>query len=77
MGTQFLELLINLERISDHCSNAAVRILHQYAQRDTLVREDIHAYLHTLHQGGSDEFNQLFREDKEKYALPAFDSVSV
>ena len=77
VGTQFLELLINLERISDHCSNAAVRILHQYAQRDTLVREDIHAYLHTLHQGGSDEFNQLFREDKEKYALPAFDSASV
>lgn len=75
VGTQFLELLINLERISDHCSNAAVRILHQYAQRDTLVREDIHAYLHTLHQGNSPDFNQLFQEDKEKYALPAFDTV--
>ena len=75
VGTQFLELLINLERISDHCSNAAVRILHQYAQRDTLVREDIHSYLHSLHQGGSDDFNRLFQEDKEKYALPAFDSV--
>lgn len=75
VGTQFLELLINLERISDHCSNAAVRILHQYAQRDTLVREDIHSYLHDLHQGGSDDFNRLFQEDKEKYALPAFDSV--
>ena len=75
VGTQFLELLINLERISDHCSNAAVRILHQYAQRDTLVREDIHSYLHNLHQGGSDDFNRLFQEDKEKYALPAFDSV--
>ena len=75
VGTQFLELLINLERISDHCSNAAVRILHQYAQRDTLVREDIHSYLHNLHQGGSDDFNRLFQEDKEKYALPAFDSM--
>ena len=75
VGTQFLELLINLERISDHCSNAAVRILHQYAQRDTLVREDIHSYLHNLHQGGSNDFNRLFQEDKEKYALPAFDSV--
>ena len=75
VGTQFLELLINLERISDHCSNAAVRILHQYAQRDTLVREDIHSYLHSLHQGSSTDFNQLFQADKEKYALPALDSV--
>ena len=31
LGTQFLELLINLERISDHCSNAAVRIIHRKA----------------------------------------------
>ena len=27
LGTQFLELLINLERISDHCSNVAVRMI--------------------------------------------------
>ena len=75
VGTQFLELLINLERISDHCSNAAVRILHQYAQRDTLVREDIHSYLHSLHQGNSSEFNTLFQLDREKYALPASNSL--
>lgn len=27
LGTQFLELLINLERISDHCSNVAMLIV--------------------------------------------------
>jgi len=70
VGTQFLELLINLERISDHCSNAAVRIIHQNSSRDSLVREDIHAYLHQLHQGGSDRFDQLFASAKEKYYQP-------
>jgi len=70
LGTQFLELLINLERISDHCSNAAVRIIHQYAEKGSLVREDIHSYLHQLHQGGSVEFDQLFEEAKEKYYQP-------
>ncbi len=71
LGTQFLELLINLERISDHCSNAAVRIIHQNAENGSLVREDIHSYLSQMHQGGSEEFDLLFREAKEKYALPA------
>ncbi len=70
LGTQFLELLINLERISDHCSNAAARILHQYGDRDSLVREDIHSYLHHLHQGESQQINRLFEHAKEKYALP-------
>lgn len=70
LGTQFLELLINLERISDHCSNAAVRIIHQNAEKGSLVRSDIHAYLHTLHQGDLPEFNRLFQEAKEKYYQP-------
>jgi len=70
VGTQFLELLINLERISDHCSNAAVRIIHQNSERTALVREDIHAYLHQLHQGGSEQFDELFLVAKEKYYQP-------
>jgi len=70
LGTQFLELLINLERISDHCSNAAVRIIHQNSARSSLVREDIHAYLHQLHQGGSERFDRLFEAAKEKYYQP-------
>ena len=76
LGTQFLELLINLERISDHCSNAAVRILHQYSEKGSLVREDIHSYLHQLHQGGSKEFDQLFEQAKETYYRPITCAVS-
>ena len=76
LGTQFLELLINLERISDHCSNAAVRIIHQCSEKDSLVREDIHTYLHQLHQGGSQQFDQLYEEAKEKYYQPISLSAS-
>lgn len=70
LGTQFLELLINLERISDHCSNAAVRIVHQNASKDALVRTDIHGYLQQLHQGSSPQFDQLFQQAKERYYQP-------
>ena len=70
VGTQFLELLTNLERISDHCSNAAVRVIHQAAEKGSLVRSDIHAYLHQLHQGGSPQFDQLFAQATEKYYQP-------
>ena len=77
LGTQFLELLINLERISDHCSNAAARILRQNAPRDTLVRSDLHNYLHQLHQGSDPRFNQLFQEAKVRYYRPICSDESV
>lgn len=70
LGTQFLELLINLERISDHCSNAAVRIIHPYADKDALVRCDIHSYLQSLHGGTSHQFNQMYHAALEKYYQP-------
>lgn len=68
--TYFLELLINLERISDHCSNAAIRIIRQKSKKDSLVHKDPHAYVHYLHQGKSPEFNTLFNVDKKRYYDP-------
>ncbi|MCI8869788.1 MAG: Na/Pi cotransporter family protein [Lawsonibacter sp.] len=70
VGTQFLELLINLERISDHCSNAAVRVIQQYSDHQSLIRQDPHAYLQQLHHGNSQQFDQLFALDKAKYYEP-------
>ena len=51
LGTQFLELLINLERISDHCSNVALRIIRQTASKDDMIRIDSHTYVQDLHHG--------------------------
>jgi len=70
LGTHFLELLINLERISDHCSNAAVHVLHYLAGKNSLIHQDTHAYLHNLHYGHSKEFDTLFLEDRKKYFEP-------
>ena len=67
LGTQFLELLINLERMSDHCSNVALHILRQTSSPDDKVRIDSHAYMHELHHGG---FNQEFDDLFQEYPLP-------
>ena len=70
LGTQFLELLINLERISDHCSNVAQRIVRQTASKDDIVRIDSHAYMRELHHGSDREFDQLFQQYRDKYYVP-------
>ena len=71
LGTQFLELLINLERMSDHCSNVALHILRQTSSPDDKVRIDSHAYMHELHHGGfNQEFGDLFQEYRTKYFQP-------
>ena len=69
LGTQFLELLINLERISDHCSNVAMLIVRTTAPVSEHL-PDTHTYLKYLHAGGDQEFDRLFAEYREKYFSP-------
>jgi phosphate:Na+ symporter len=69
LGTQFLELLFNLERISDHCSNLAIRVVRALAGKGHDLA-DAHTYLKHLHAGDSDAFNQMFAQYKEKYFGP-------
>lgn len=67
-GTQFLELLINLERVADHCSNVAMYIIREEAKEGDPIRENSHLYLHQLHEGGSDRgFDQMYSEYKKQY----------
>ena len=70
LGMQFGELLISLERISDHCSNVAVYILRQTAPRDGLVHKDFHAYLHELHHGASAEYDRLYTQYQKQFYDP-------
>ena len=71
VGTQFLELLINLERISDHCSNSAVRVLRQSEDKNSTVHQiDTHMYLQKIHHGGSKLFDEQYAEAKKKYFAP-------
>lgn len=68
VGTQFLELLINLERVADHCSNVAMYILREEAKAGDPLRENSHLYFHQLHEGGSDAtFDQMYSDYKHQY----------
>ena len=63
LGFVLNDLLTNLERVSDHCSNIAVCVIEE---RDSSV--DHHAYLHRLKV--DDNFAEELREDLSKYRLP-------
>ncbi|MDO5603089.1 MAG: Na/Pi cotransporter family protein, partial [Oscillospiraceae bacterium] len=63
-GIVFLELLTNLERISDHCSNVAARIIgNEYTDEDF----DAHALRRDMHNGRYDNYNHLLEQYQNKY----------
>ena len=63
LGFILSDLLTNLERVSDHCSNIAISVIEEY---DSDM--DPHAYLQDLKTGGA--FTQDLRDDLRKYHLP-------
>ena len=69
-GFVLSDILTNLERVSDHCSNIGGCLI-EMAKNDTL---DLHDYLHRVHLGGL-EYKALFNEYKAKYALPVEDEA--
>ncbi len=65
-GVIFLEILTNLERIADHCSNIAAYVIgYEGEEMDDF---DAHEYRQTLHDGHEEEYNRLYAFYKEKYA---------
>lgn len=67
-GTLFLELITNLERISDHCSNIADAIV-QHAQSavDRSHEFDFHDYLRAIHKGKTSDYQENFAAYHAKY----------
>ena len=63
LGFVLNDLLTNLERVSDHCSNIALSVLEEHDEK-----MDRHAYLNTLKDAGS--FTSSLNRDLEKYRLP-------
>lgn len=63
-GLVFLELLTNLERISDHCSNIAVYVISQISGNREINRHD---YLRQLHGGMAEDFNSQSDYYMKKY----------
>lgn len=65
-GIVFLDILTNAERVSDHCSNIAGRLV------GNELDVDAHARKQALHAGGNPEYNRLLDSFRQKYlsALP-------
>ena len=63
MGFILNDLLTNIERVSDHCSNIAVCVIE--ARHSQL---DPHSYLHDVKEDGA--FSANLRSDLRKYHLP-------
>lgn len=70
VGTQFLEMLNNLERISDHCSNVALTVVRRVAHEGDVILEDVHEYTERLHRGENRDFITMYEGYKEKYYAP-------
>ena len=63
-GLTFLDILVNVERIADQCSNVGVFTLSMF---DKHIMNNHHDYLHELHQGKDPVFNRAYQETHDKY----------
>lgn len=65
-GVNFLDLLVNLERISDHCSNIAVYVMSAQKSSSILNR---HEYIQAQHENSSTEYIALTEQYMTKYSV--------
>ena len=63
-GTYYQNILLNLERVSDQCSDLAVYLL---ARNDDSISGREHQYLHNLHHSNNTNYKQSFKTYYKKY----------
>lgn len=66
VGVHFIDILTNVERISDHCSNIAVYLLSSRQEYSSLKK---HEYLDKLHRNGTKTYEEKLAEYTAKYAI--------
>lgn len=63
-GAAFVELISNLERISDICSNVGIAVV---ARVNPEIASLAHSYVTTLHQGNDREYGDEYEKAHDKY----------
>lgn len=63
-GTEFLNLLTEVEHISDVCSNVGIATV---ARVTPEMKHQIHDYISALHSGNDEMFNKEYKEARERY----------
>ncbi len=65
LGFILSDIISNLSRVSDHCSNIAGCLI-EMSSHETL---DIHSYLNSIKKGGGKEYTENYHAYMDKYAL--------
>ena len=63
-GTEFLNILSDIERISDICSNVGVATISRVHPE---MQHEIHDYVSRLHAGKDEDFNHEYQAEHDKY----------
>ena len=63
-GTEFLNMLSDIERISDICSNLGVATI---ARTRPEMKHEIHDYVSRLHAGGDAAYNREYAKAHDRY----------
>ena len=63
-GTEFLNMLSDIERISDICSNVGVFTI---ARVNPQMKHEIHDYVSVLHSGKDETFNREYQAAHDHY----------
>ncbi len=67
LGFILTDILTNLERVSDHCSNIAGYMLEMSGDNTDI---GVHEFLHNVRSGDTKEFNDYYDYFKVKYRMP-------
>ena len=70
-GIMFLDILVNIERISDQCSNIGIYTL---LLKEPQIVQNQHDYSKYLHSGQDEEFNMYYRKYHDRY-FPLLDGA--
>ena len=63
-GMAFIDLITNLERVADQCSNIALLIM---SHNDSSIIGNYHGYLKELHKGGEAAYDAELARRKDQY----------
>lgn len=66
-GVLFLDVINNLERIADHCSNIGLAV--EQLANPQVVGYDQHLYMKDLHMNKTEEYKLLYKEYLDKYSV--------
>lgn len=66
-GVLFLDVINNLERIADHCSNIGLAV--EQIANPQEVGYDQHLYMKDLHLNKTDEYKQMYNDYLKKYSM--------